>query len=110
MEQTHTQTGSDGSFDMIVLPGRGVLGAWDSEHPLGPAKELKSDPILLRETVPDLRGRETAFKVIEVPENQKETSIDFQVRLVQQNEEKPTRNAGDEPSLPDSKNDRNHQD
>jgi hypothetical protein len=83
MQQTQGQTDDQGSFDMIVLPGRGVLAAVPAEGRYQPPQweALQKDPKLLEQTVPDLsRGWEfSAFKSIDVPERAEEIEADIQV-------------------------------
>ena len=107
MEQTHAKTGPDGSFDLIVLPGRGVLLATllDRELNLAELAELKKDPDLLRDTVPHLNSRSfSGLKLIEVPENEKEMQVDFGIE-VQPKNENVLKGFGTESQLPDGQKD-----
>ena len=92
MEQTHTDTGPDGAFDMIVLPGQGVLGVvpFDGEGNFAEPPELKEKPNLLSDTVPNLNRQSfIGLKLIEVPENDREMQVDFQIELQPKNGDQP---------------------
>ena len=86
MTQTHAKSGIDGTFDMIVLPGRGVLGACtvEDQHPSRKLSQQQTD-LQLRDTVPRLpQGFPlTAIKLIDVPEGEKEMQVDFKIELQQ---------------------------
>jgi hypothetical protein len=89
MQQTHAQTGPDGSFDMIVLPGPGLLAAvpegnklpQKDEYRTIPFEALKQDPKLLERTVPNLSSGWDfkAYKLIEVPDDAGEMTAEIEV-------------------------------
>ncbi len=89
MRQTHAETGPDGSFDMIVLPGPGVLAAVPDGNQLpqkdryrtSPFEALKQDPKLLERTVPDLSSGWDfkTYKLFEVPGKADEMTTEIEV-------------------------------
>jgi len=81
--QTHTTTANDGSFSLIVLPGRALLGASISDGPyrLADFEEARKDPYFWNKTVPFLGSAEEfqVLKIFQVPENTETATYDLVV-------------------------------
>jgi hypothetical protein len=81
LDQTHTTSRPDGSFSMIVLPGRGLLGVrvTDGPYRLAELEEANKDQDFWWKTVPYI-GMASEFqglKLIDVPKNVESTTCDL---------------------------------
>jgi RNA polymerase sigma factor (sigma-70 family) len=80
--QAHTTTGPDGTFSLIVLPGRGVLAArvTDGVYATASLEEAQKNPAFWEKTIPFLDGEGLqALKLIAVPEKIESTTSDLTV-------------------------------
>jgi beta-lactamase regulating signal transducer with metallopeptidase domain len=84
LQQTHTQVMPDGTFQMIVLPGKGLLGVHAEGGNFAPATlpEAEKDKGFWSKLVPNIGSSAKEFqgvKLIEVPEKATETTAELTV-------------------------------
>jgi hypothetical protein len=84
LQQTRTRTRGDGEFEMVVLPGRGLLGTrvMDGPYVSVDLSEARKDPYYWGKTVPLIANSSRDFqavKLIDVPENAEKTTCDLTV-------------------------------
>ena len=85
LQQTHTQVMPDGTFQMIVLPGKGLLGLHVEGGNFAPASlpEAEKDKGFWSKLLPNIGSSASEFqalKLIEVPEKVTETTADMTVQ------------------------------
>jgi beta-lactamase regulating signal transducer with metallopeptidase domain/protocatechuate 3,4-dioxygenase beta subunit len=82
LQQTHTRSGPDGAYEIVVLPGRALLGVRVADGPYVAADlpEARNKPDYWSQTVPSIAGSAEEFqavKLVDVPEKAAEAKCDL---------------------------------